>query len=60
MHYLLKSHPVYGRRNINIIQNTCHSLGVMRDWLITARNLITDNNLKQNKQKKNLFRRNYF
>ena len=31
-------------KNINMIQYTGHSLRVMRDWLITARKLITQNN----------------
>ena len=40
------------KKNINIIQYTGHSLTVMRDWLITARNLITQNSPNTNYQKK--------
>ena len=56
MNELIKSHHVYGKRNTNIIQYTCYSLRVMRDWLITAGKLITEKNPKQNKQKKEIYK----
>ena len=39
--FVIKVSPCVWRRNINIIQYTGYSLRVMRDWLITARKLIT-------------------
>ena len=39
-------------KKINIIQYTGHSLRVMRDWLITARKLITQNSPDINYAKK--------
>ena len=40
------------RKKINIIRYTGHSLRVMRDWLITARKLITQNSPDINYAKK--------
>ena len=52
MNSLLKSHPVYSKRNKNIIQYTGHSLRVLGDWLVTAGKLIAENNPEQKKPKK--------
>ena len=43
------------KKNINIIQYTGHSLRVMRDWLITARKLITQNSPNTNYTKKKIY-----